>query len=123
MSQPDFWLAVDQLVAESRLVIDRPRGSRHPRYAEYVYPLDYGFLEGTRSGDGGGIDVWVGSLPERRVTGIICTADLLKRDSEMKILLGCTGEEADEVLREHNSGDQAAVLVRRPEEGAGGIGG
>jgi inorganic pyrophosphatase len=27
-----------------------------------IYPLDYGYLEITTSSDGGGIDVWFGSL-------------------------------------------------------------
>ncbi len=26
-----FWYALDQLLAQSRMVIDRPRGSAHPR--------------------------------------------------------------------------------------------
>lgn len=42
--------------------------------------------------DGSGIDVWVGS-GEKRIDAIICTIDLLKRDSEIKILIGCTEEE------------------------------
>jgi inorganic pyrophosphatase len=40
----DFWCRLDDLVAHSRLCIDRPRGSPHPRYPAFVYPLDYGYL-------------------------------------------------------------------------------
>lgn len=117
MDRPDFWRALDRLVQGSELRVDRPKGSRHPRYAEQVYPLDYGYLEGTVSGDGQGVDVWVGSLPGRSVTGIICAVDLLKRDAEVKILLGCTPEEARQVLSLHNSGDQSAMLLERPKTG------
>lgn len=61
----DFWTALDALVAQSRVVIDRPRGSAHPRYPHVVYPLDYGYLDGTSSMDGAGIDVWRGSDASR----------------------------------------------------------
>lgn len=58
-----FWAALDELVATSTVRIDRPKGTAHPRYPSFIYPLDYGYLEGTQAADGGGIDVWVGSLP------------------------------------------------------------
>lgn len=77
----------------SRIVIDRRRGSAHPHWPELIYPLDYGFLEGTVSADGDCIDVWIGSSPSREVVGIVCTADVGKRDAELKVLFSCsTGE-------------------------------
>jgi inorganic pyrophosphatase len=109
----DFWGCVDMVVAASRLVIDRPRGSRHPRYPQVVYPLDYGYLEGTASMDGGGIDVWRGSAADAAVVGVICTVDLLKGDSEVKILLGCTDAEVDCALRFLNEGWMRGLLFRR----------
>jgi inorganic pyrophosphatase len=109
-----FWTTLDSLVAACAPRIDRPRGTHHPRYPDLIYPLDYGYLEGTLSPDGGGIDIWVGSLPDKRVTAIVCTVDMVKRDSEMKILIGCTPQEAQVVLGFHNDGAQAAVLVERP---------
>ena len=39
VAEDAFWLALDQLVETSTLVIDRPRGSTHPRYADFQYPL------------------------------------------------------------------------------------
>lgn len=105
------------MVASRRLRIDRPKGSNHPRYPNFVYPMDYGYLEGTQAGDGGGIDVWVGSLARRRVTGIICTVDLQKLDSEMKILVDCAPQEATDILAIHNDGSQSAMLIERPDEG------
>ena len=108
-----FWQHLDRLAAEVEVVIDRPAGTAHPRYPDFIYPLDYGYLQGTTAGDGGGIDVWRGSLPGGAVTGVICTVDLTKRDSEIKILLGCTAEEMQMVLRTHNSGSMAGVLIER----------
>ncbi|HEY9528923.1 MAG TPA: hypothetical protein VIR02_17675 [Anaerolineales bacterium] len=95
-----FWQSMTQLLNANSLVIDRPRGSTHPRYPQVIYPLDYGYLENTASSDGGGIDVWVGSLntlmneDERKtLTGILCTFDTLKRDTEIKLLLACSAED------------------------------
>ena len=113
MENNDFWHLLDWLVAGCDLVIDRPRGSAHPRYPEARYPLDYGYLAGTRSGDGEGIDVWVGSLPGQRVSGIICTVDGVQRDAEIKVLLGCTPQEMKLALNVHNAGQQRGILVER----------
>ena len=29
--------------------IDRPKGSRHPRYSDMIYPINYGYVEGVIS--------------------------------------------------------------------------
>jgi len=108
-----FWSRLDELVVTSKIQIDRPRGAAHPRYPSFFYPLDYGYLEDTRSPDGNGIDVWVGSLPDQKVTALICTVDMLKRDSEIKLLLGCTPQQAQEILGVHNTDFQSAMLIER----------
>lgn len=97
MAAVDIFSALEHLAATSRLVIDRPRGTPHPRYGEVIYPLDYGYLDGTSSGDGDGIDVFVGSLMPRRVTAVLMTVDPGKRDLEVKVLLGCTAAESETV--------------------------
>ncbi len=109
-----FWLALDQLIAESSVRLDRPKGSAHPRYPDFIYPLDYGYLENTRTMDGGGLDVWVGSLPGKALVAIVSTVDVLKRDVEIKLLLGCTEAEQQAVLRVHNAYSQAGLLIVRP---------
>jgi len=109
----DFWQALDLLVEEHDLVIDRPAGSAHPRYPDYIYPMDYGYLRGTSSSDGGGIDVWRGTA-DTGVIAIMVTIDMLKRDSEIKILLGCTENEIDLVNLEHNNSEyMKGILIRR----------
>lgn len=112
----DFWRALDMLVDTSVPMIDRPKGSAHPRYPDFLYPLDYGYLEGTTSADAAGIDVWIGSLPEKRLTALLCTVDLHKRESEIKLLLSCTPQEMQNLLAIHNKGTQPAILLERPEK-------
>ena len=108
-----FWQVLDRLVAESKIIIDRPKGSRHPKYPSFIYPVDYGYIDGTTSMDGGGIDIWKGTNGEV-VNAIICTIDLLKRDSEMKILIGCSEDEKQAVLKSHNSSENMkGILIAR----------
>ena len=109
----DFWKALDELVNSSEIVIDRPRGSAHPRFPNFIYKVDYGYLKDTASMDGAGIDVWVGS-GEKKIDPIMCIVDLMKRDSEIKILVGCTEEEKLEVYKTHNETQyMKGVLIRR----------
>lgn len=115
MEQRYFWNQIDELVVQHTVVIDRPKGSRHPRYSEVIYPLDYGYLEGTTSSDGGGIDVWQGTDDRTQVTGIVCTLDWLKRDMEIKLLLGCSEAEMQVVERHFQTNEMACMLVRRGE--------
>ena len=89
---PAFWTLLSELVASSRVVIDRPR------FPENIYLMDYGFLEGITAGDGQGKGVWLGSGDHTRITGIVCRVDLDKRDAELKLLLGCTSAEAQAVI-------------------------
>ncbi|MEZ4632685.1 MAG: inorganic pyrophosphatase [Deinococcales bacterium] len=84
-----YWQHLQDFVDQHAFIIDRPKGQPHPRAKELIYPLDYGYLEGTSGGDGDGIDVWRGSEAEPELKGIICTLDTDKRDAEIKVLLGC----------------------------------
>ena len=108
-----FWDALDTLVNDSEIVIDRPKGSAHPRYPDFIYRVDYGYLKDTASMDGAGIDVWVGS-GDKKIDAVMCIVDLMKRDSEIKILIGCTEEEKAEVYRTHNETQHMkGILIRR----------
>jgi len=110
----DFWQALDRLAAESELVIDRPKGSAHPRYPDCIYPLDYGYLRGTSSADGSGIDVWRGTVPGTQIVGVMVCVDFVKRDSEIKILMGCTEEEIALMCETHNNSNMMkGILIRR----------
>ena len=109
----EFWKALDELVSNSEIVIDRPRGSAHPRFPNFIYKVDYGYLKDTTSMDGAGIDVWVGS-GDKKIDAIMCIVDLMKRDSEIKILLGCTEEEKLEAYKTHNETQyMKGILIRR----------
>ncbi len=108
-----FWEFIQRLVEGSEIVIDRPRGANHPRYPIGRYPVDYGYLQGTMAMDGGGVDIWVGSMGEKRVVGVLGTVDLMKRDTELKVLFDCTPAEIEAILSFVNTNDMRAIHIKR----------
>jgi inorganic pyrophosphatase len=110
-SHPGFWQNLEQFVSSSQIVVDRPKHSVHPRQEDLIYPLDYGFLQGTSAGDGEGIDVWLGSSGSRELTGIINTADPEKRDAELKLLLGCSSEDVEAIKHFYNATANMPCLI------------
>lgn len=110
----EFWNVLDKLIQQSEIIIDRPKGTPHPRYPDFIYKVDYGYLKDTSSMDGGGIDVWKGTDKNQRIDAIMCTIDLTKKDSEIKILIGCTEEEKRIIYHTHNdSSCMKGILIRR----------
>ena len=109
-----FWTTLDQLIATHEIVIDRPKNSRHPRFPDMIYPFDYGYLKGTSSGDGNEIDLCCGSLIEHMLIAVICTVDSTKKDTEVKLIVGCTDEEItiiEQFFNRHKFG--AGMVIRR----------
>ena len=54
--------------------------------------MDYGYLKNTTSINSNEIAVWKGTSGDV-IDAIIVTVDLLKEDSEIKVLIGCSEEE------------------------------
>ena len=88
----DYWECLEELVKEHEIIIERFKGKSHPKYPDFIYPVDYGYLKDTTAIDGGGIDIFVGMNKDKKVEGIICTVDTLKNDVEVKIMYGCNEE-------------------------------
>ena len=63
------------MVNNTGSIIDRPKGTSHPKYPNFIYRVDYGYLKDTSSMDGSGIDVWVGSS-EKKFDAVMCIVDL-----------------------------------------------
>jgi inorganic pyrophosphatase len=110
-----FWQEMANLVVSNPIVIDRPKGKAHPHFSELIYPLDYGYVEGTLAADGDGIDVWIGSQEGRALIGILCTYDIVDRDAEIKLLLGCTDDEVGLIIN-FISDDMRYLYIPNPKE-------
>ena len=112
-----FWQKVDALLLSSTLVIDRPKGTRHQKYFNLVYPVDYGYLEDSMNTESTPIEVYRGTEPTHSVDALVITVDILKKDCIAKLLWGCTPKETNAILEFLNQTEfQKAVLVRRGDE-------
>lgn len=109
----DFWKIIDKMIASHNIIIDRAKGTAHPKWG-WIYETDYGYLDGTSSADSDGIDVWVGTAPNPVASAVICIVDALQNDSEIKILIGCTEEEIEKIYAFHNKFESMkGILIRR----------
>ncbi|MEG0077012.1 Inorganic pyrophosphatase [Anaerorhabdus sp.] len=112
-----FWQKIDTLYLSNKLEILRQKGTKHPEYSNLIYPVDYGHLKDTQASTSEGITIFKGSLKSSTVSAVIIAADILKKDLQTKLILGCTPEEEEKVLRFLNHTDfQKTVLIRRGQE-------
>jgi inorganic pyrophosphatase len=112
-----FWQKIDTLYFSNRLVIAREKGSAHPKYHNLIYPVDYGYLEDTQIEQSEGIAVYKGSGSDYMVTTLVVAADILKKEIDVKLLVGCSPAEEEDILRFLNQTDfQKSVLVRRSSD-------
>ena len=56
-----FFDNLEKLIAENGVFIERKSGTCHPKYPDFVYIVDYGYIRGTQSQDGNEIDIFVGT--------------------------------------------------------------
>lgn len=109
----DYWEYLEELIKNHEIIVERFKGKPHPKYPDFIYPVDYGYLKDTTTVDGGGIDIFIGSKKHKKVEGIICTVDLTKNDAEVKIMYGCDEEEINEALRVLNDKYMRAIYLKR----------
>ena len=68
------------------VTVDRPLGSRHPRHPDMVYPINYGYVEGTPGGDGEYQDAYILGVdqPVAQFTGQVIGVIHRHNDAETK---------------------------------------
>ena len=83
-------------------IIDRPIGSRHPRYPEMIYPVNYGYVSGVFGGDGEEQDVYVlgATRPLKEFEGTVIAVYHRTNDKEDKWIVSLNGADYsdDEIL-------------------------
>lgn len=110
------WEDWEDLIEENGYTIDRPLRSVHPDFADIIYPIDYGYVNGTLATDGMEIDVFVGSGSSGLV-GLLVTTDYRKGDQEFKLMYNCTPIEVYLVNGFINFSPQlmdGVLVMRRP---------
>lgn len=112
-----FWQKLDTLFLSSSFELKQAAGSKHPKYANLIYPVNYGTLKDTLSPDQLGIAMFKGSISSHQVNAVLVAADILNKDVEVKFLVGCSAEEEENILRFVNQTDyQKALLIRRSND-------
>lgn len=71
-----------------KVIIDRPLGSKHPRFDHY-YPINYGYIPNTLAGDGMEIDAYILGVdkPIKEFTGIVIAVIKRFDDVEDKLVV------------------------------------
>ena len=78
--------------------IDRPFGSKHPKHG-FIYPINYGFVPGTTSGDGEELDCYILGVfePVEEFSGE-CIAVIHRTDDDDDKLVLATREYSDDAI-------------------------
>ena len=76
-----------------RVIIDRPVGSKHPKFGN-IYPLNYGFLPGTKAPDGKGIDAYILGVDEplKKFEGVVIAIIHRLDDEDDKLVVAPKGK-------------------------------
>ena len=71
-----------------KVTVDRPLGSEHPVYA-FIYPINYGYVEGTISGDGEELDCYLLGVfePVKEYTGKCIAIIHRTNDNDDKLII------------------------------------
>ncbi len=75
--------------------VDRPSGSAHPKHADIIYPVNYGYIPGIFGGDGEELDVYLLGIdkPVKEYTGRIIAIIHREDDVEDKLVMAPEGVE------------------------------
>jgi len=111
----NYWDSIEDLIKRNGITIDRKKGTRHPKYNDLIYVVDYGYINNSSAMDNNEIDIFVGTNAHPKVIGIFCTIDILKNDSEIKVVFGCSLLEINQINDFlNNSKYMKAIYVGRP---------
>ena len=85
--------ATDYLGKIIDVVIDRPLGSAHPEYGS-IYPINYGYVPNTISGDGKELDCFIIGIfePLTKYTGKCIAVIHRLNDNEDKLVIAPEGK-------------------------------
>lgn len=76
------------------VVVERPMGSVHPKWEDYIYPLNYGYIPNTIAPDGKELDVFILKVdkPLEKFTGRVVAIIHRLNDDDDKLIVIPDGE-------------------------------
>ena len=77
----------DFLGKKVKVIMDRPMGSKHPKW-NFIYPINYGYVPNTISGDGEELDAYIVGIfePVKEYEGK-CIAAIHRLDDDDKLVI------------------------------------
>ena len=87
---------------EVEIAVDRPLGSKHPKF-DMVYPINYGYVPGTKAPDGEEIDAYIlgATKPVEKFVGRVVAIIHRLNDNDDKLVVAKAGENfSDEQIKE-----------------------
>lgn len=121
MNQPTLANAQDYIGKTVTVTMDRQLDTSHPKHG-FEYPVNYGFIDGTTSGDGEEIDVYVLSVNEPResFTGICVAVIHRTNDNDDKLVVVADGTTiTDEEIRNQTHFQEQwleSVIIRKSSQ-------
>jgi len=93
MKNTSFELCKKYLGKIVKIKIDRPLGSKHPKY-DYEYPINYGYLEGVLAPDGEELDAYLLMVdkPVEQYEGFVTAIIHRTNDDDDKLIVIPEGE-------------------------------
>lgn len=108
-----FWQKIDTLCLSGDFKEVNEKGSVHKQYPNLKYPCSYGYIKDSLILEDNGIQCFKGTNGSDCESAVIC-ADILKREIDVKLLIGVNEQEEDDILRFLNQTDfQKTVLIRK----------
>ena len=110
--------ANDYLGKDVELIIDRPLGTTHPKHGFY-YPINYGYVPGTVSGDGEELDAYLlgETEPVETAKGKVIAIIHRTNDDDDKLVVSKTGKDySDSSIRTFTEFQEQyfeSVIVRK----------
>lgn len=85
-TKPDLTVFLGKHVS---VTVDRPLGSQHPHHPDIIYPVNYGYVSETLSGDGMPVDAYVLGVyePVSSAEGIVIAVITRLDDTEDKLVV------------------------------------
>lgn len=117
MESDSFKIAKSFLGREVNIIIDRPLGSTHPKH-EFIYEVNYGYVNGTIAPDGEELDAYVLGIdhPVGQFVGKCIAIAHRENDDDDKLIVVPNGKDfsEEEILKQINFQEKwfKTIIVR-----------
>jgi inorganic pyrophosphatase len=106
------------------IIVDRPLHSSHPSDPGFIYPINYGYIPNTLSGDGHPVDAYIVGVnrPLVSFTGTVVAVAIRHNDAEDKLVVAPPGvtfspEEIARFIHFQERYFNTSILVSTPDAG------